>query len=104
MANLVNQRHREISIRIALGASRSDISRLIRWQGLKLVGAGVAAGLIAALLATYFLQKLLFEVSARDPLTYVVLIFSVVAIATLVCDVHRARALKIDPMVLLRQQ
>ncbi len=104
MANLVNQRYREISIRIALGASRSDISRLIRWQGLKLVGAGVAAGLMAALLATYFLQKLLFEVSARDPLTYAVLIFSVVAIATLVCDVHRARALKIDPMVLLRQQ
>jgi putative ABC transport system permease protein len=104
MANLVNQRYREISIRIALGASRSDISRLVRLQGFKLVAAGVVLGLIATLLATHFLQNMLFEVSARDPLTYVVLVFIMVTIAALVCEIHRTRAIKIDPMVLLRQQ
>jgi ABC-type antimicrobial peptide transport system permease subunit len=104
MANLVSQRYREISIRIALGASRSEIGRLIFLQGFKLVATGVVVGLIATLLATHFLQNMLFQVSTRDPLTYAVLVFGMVAIAMLVCDVHRARATRIDPMVLLRQQ
>ena len=104
MANLVSQRYREISIRIALGATRSSISRLVLMQGFKLVAAGVAVGLITTFVATHFLQNMLFGVSATDPLTYVVLVFSVVVIAGLVCDIQRARATKIDPMVLLRQQ
>lgn len=104
MANLVTQRYREISIRIALGASRSEIGRLVFAQGFKLVATGIAVGLVATLLATHFLQNMLFEVSTRDPLTYVVLVFSTLAVAMLVCDIHRARAVKIDPMVLLRQQ
>ena len=104
MANLVSQRYREISIRIALGASRSSISRLVLMQGFKLVAAGVAVGLITTFVATHFLQNMLFGVSATDPLTYVVLVLSVVVIAGLVCDIQRARATKIDPMVLLRQQ
>jgi predicted permease len=104
MANLVSQRYREISIRIALGASRSEISRLILMQGFKLVGAGVVIGLIATFAATHFLENMLFGVTATDPLTYVVLVLSVVIIAGLVCDIQRARAVRIDPMVLLRQQ
>jgi predicted permease len=104
MANLVSQRYREISIRIALGASRSEISRLVFRQGFKLVTTGIVVGLIATLFATHFLQNMLFQVSTRDPLTYVVLVLSIVAVAMLVCDIHRARATRIDPMVLLRQQ
>jgi len=104
MANLVTQRYREISIRIALGASRSAISRLVLLQGFKLVAAGVALGLIVTFLATHFLQNLLFGVSATDPVTYVVLVLGIVAVAGVVCEIHRARATKIDPMILLREQ
>jgi putative ABC transport system permease protein len=104
MANLVSQRYREISIRIALGASRSAISRLVLLQGFKLVAAGVAVGLLATFLATHFLENMLFGVSATDPLTYFVVVLSMGIIAGLVCDIQRARVTKIDPMVLLRQQ
>jgi putative ABC transport system permease protein len=104
MANLVSQQYREISIRIALGATRSQIGRMVLMQGFKLVATGVAVGLAATLLATHFLGDMLFQVSARDPLTYVILILSLVSIAMLVCAIHKARATRIDPMVLLRQQ
>ncbi len=104
MANLVAQRYREISIRIALGATRSQIGRLVFVQGFKLVAAGIVIGLVLTFLLTSFMKDMLYEVSARDPLTYLVLVFSMVAIAMLVCDIHRARATRIDPMALLRQQ
>lgn len=103
MSNAVTQRTREIGIRIALGADAKEIVKLIVGQGLLLVGIGVAIGLGVAALGTRLLARLLFGVSALDPLTFVGVTALLAATAFLACYLPARRATKVDPMIALRQ-
>jgi putative ABC transport system permease protein len=104
MAYLVGQRSNEIGLRMALGASPRDISRLVLGQGMTLAGAGLLLGLAGAFVATRVLGSMLFEVKPSDPMTYaaVAILLAIVALAASYIPAHRAS--KVDPLVALRQE
>jgi predicted permease len=98
----VGQRTREIGIRMALGAERRDVLKLVLKQGLKLIFAGLTIGLIASLALTRLMKNLLFEVSATDPPTFVAIALILNIVALLACWIPARRATKVDPLVALR--
>jgi len=98
------QRTQEIGIRVALGARRNDILRMVMLHGLKLAAAGMTAGLVAAWLATRFLSKLLYHVGPRDPRTFAAVCVVLAVVAVLAAVVPARRALAIDPIVALRHE
>ncbi|HKQ75498.1 MAG TPA: ABC transporter permease [Blastocatellia bacterium] len=100
----VAQRTREIGIRIALGARRADVFRLVIGQGMKLTLIGVAAGLLAALWLTSVMSHLLFEVSVHDPATFAGVALALVIAALLACYLPARKASKVDPLVALRYE
>jgi putative ABC transport system permease protein len=104
LASVVNRRTQEIGVRMALGASASSVVRMMVTRGMLLTGAGVTLGLGAAWAATRGIQKLLYGVSASDPLTYagVAALLSIVALAA--CWIPSARAARVDPIVVLREE
>lgn len=97
-----SQRTREIGIRLALGASRSQISGLVLQQGATLVLAGIIAGLLASLALTRLIRNMLIETSATDPLTFVSVTMILAAIGLWACYVPARRAMRVDPAVALR--
>jgi len=97
-------RAREIGVRLALGAQRRDVLRLLLKQGMKLVSVGVTIGLLASLALTQLIEGLLFGVSATDPLTFVVIALSLIFVAFLACWIPAKRAAKVDPMIALRNE
>ncbi|HXM32233.1 MAG TPA: ABC transporter permease [Chthoniobacterales bacterium] len=100
----VAQRTRELGIRIALGAQRSDVLRLILRQGMTLVAAGVIFGIAASLGLTRLIASLLYGISASDPITFLLLSTALVFVAFIACWLPARRASAVDPIVALRAE
>jgi predicted permease len=99
-----SRRAREIAIRLALGARRSDTLRLLLAQGLRLVAAGILAGGLAGLVLTRVLSSLLYGVSSTDPMTFAAAGAILAGVGTAACFAPARRALGIDPMEVLRHE
>jgi predicted permease len=102
LAYTVAQRRREIGIRMALGAKRSGVVRMVVGQGLVLWAIGIAIGLVAALAATRALAALLYGVSATDPLTFAAVALALGAVAFVASWIPARQAARVDPMIALR--
>ncbi|HEY8461945.1 MAG TPA: ABC transporter permease [Blastocatellia bacterium] len=102
MSYSVSERTREIGIRMALGAERRDVLKLVVGQGMKLALIGAAIGLGASLALTRLMRSLLFEVSSTDPLTFAGLAAFLSIVAMLACYLPTRRATKVNPMIALR--
>jgi predicted permease len=104
MAYSVSQRTGEIAIRMALGAHTGNILRGVFAQGGRLIALGALAGVIGALLLTRFLEKMLFNVSTHDPVTFGAIVVLLAAVAIVACLLPARRASKINPMLALRAE
>ena len=104
MSYTVTQCAREIGIRMALGAQARDVMKLVVGQGFALTVTGVVIGLIGAWGLTRLMEKLLYGVTATDPLTFVCVSLLLVSIALLACYLPARRATKVDPMIALRRE
>jgi putative ABC transport system permease protein len=104
MAYSVSRRTHEIGIRIALGAQQQDVIRLVLHRGAALSLVGIALGLAGALALTRFLSNLLYEVTVRDPLTFVAVSVVLTVVALAASYIPARRATQVDPMVALRHE
>jgi putative ABC transport system permease protein len=104
MAYSVSRRTREIGVRVALGAGRGDVLRMVLGHGLRTILIGVAIGIAGALALTRTVESLLFGVTPTDPLTFGGVTLLLVGAALLACFIPARRATKVDPMVALRYE
>jgi predicted permease len=104
MAYVVSQRTREVGIRMALGANRSDVMKMITRQGMKLAAVGVGIGFLLALALAKLMSSLLIGISGYDVTTFVLVPTLLVAVALIACYLPARRATKVDPLVALRYE
>jgi putative ABC transport system permease protein len=100
----VTRRTREIGVRVALGATRSEVGRLVVREGMLMAGIGIATGLAAAALLTRFLRSVLYEVAPHDPLTYAAVAAMLLAVALCAAWLPARRATGVDPVIALRAE
>ena len=103
----VTQRVREIGIRMALGASKRDILRMVLGQGVTIACAGLVVGVVGSLVLARLLSsftQLLYGVGAHDPLTLISISVGLILLVVLACYMPERRAMKVDPMVALRYE
>jgi putative ABC transport system permease protein len=104
LAYSVNQRTREIGLRMALGAPRTQVLRLIVGEGMTVGAIGIGAGIVAALALSRVLASLVFDVQVRDPLTYVAVAAALALVALAACVIPARKASRVDPMIALRTE
>jgi ABC-type antimicrobial peptide transport system permease subunit len=100
----VERRTNEIGIRMALGAERSSVFRLVLGEGMRLAVVGAVVGVVAALALTRLLAGMLYGVSAHDPLTYAAVALVLGIVAAVACWLPAWRATRVDPIVALRYE
>ena len=100
----VKQRTREIGIRLALGATRREVLRLVLGEGVVVVVAGLAAGLVLTLAGARVLGSFLYGLTPTDPMTYAGVSLFLVAVAALAAYLPARRALRVDPLVAIRSE
>jgi ABC-type antimicrobial peptide transport system permease subunit len=104
LAYMVAQRTSELGLRMALGAQRADVLKLILKRGLLLTGVGLAGGLAASAVLTRYLASQLYEVHAFDPLTYIGVSLLLIVIACIASAGPALQAAQVDPIETLREQ
>jgi putative ABC transport system permease protein len=104
VAYSVSQRTQEIGLRMAIGAQRGDVLRLVVGGGMKLVLAGLAIGLAGALALSRIVATMLFEVTPFDPPSYATTSALLLVVAALACYIPARRAMRVDPIVALRDE
>jgi putative ABC transport system permease protein len=101
---MVSERSHEIGIRVALGAQRRNILRIVVREGLALALAGAVVGFICALMVSHLMAGLLYGVKPTDPLTFAGVAFLLIGVALLACYIPARRATRVDPLVALRHE
>jgi ABC-type antimicrobial peptide transport system permease subunit len=100
----VNQRTQEVGVRLALGAQRSDVLLLVLRQHVKPALVGVVLGLVGAVALARFIESMVYGVRATDPLTFVAMALTLLAVAVAACWIPARRATRVDAIVALRNQ
>jgi len=104
IAYAVTERTHEIGVRLALGAQRRDVLSMIVAQGMPMIAAGAAIGVVSALVVTRLMSSLLFGISAADPITFIAIPLLLAVVAFAACYVPARRATRVDPLVALRTE
>jgi predicted permease len=104
MAYAISRRTREIGIRMAIGASQGQVLAIVARRALLLIGSGTVVGMVVALAAGRFLEKILYGVQPTDPLSLGIVFAMMLAIAALACWIPARRAIRINPVTALRQE
>jgi ABC-type antimicrobial peptide transport system permease subunit len=104
VAYLVSRRTHELGIRMALGARRGDVLRLVLARGLRLSAVGAAVGLAGAFAASRLISGFIYGVAATDPVSYAASILVAVSVALLACYFPARRATRVNPLVALRYE
>ena len=103
-ALMVSQRTREIGIRMALGAQSTEVMRMVLLQGMRVIGLGLAAGILAALLFSSVMRSLLFDTGTTDPITFVTVALAFLTVGFVASYIPARRVTKVDPLIALRSE